>query len=186
MLATEKAPQSPTRTTWDLDPVHSEIGFAVRHLMISSVKGRFQSFDAQVELNEADLSDSAIRVEIDAASIDTRSAQRDEHLRSADFFDAGNHPKIVFVSRRIERLAADRYAVTGDLTIRGVMQEVTLSAELAGRSRMWGNEVLGLSLTGTIDRREFGLLWNQAVETGGIAVGNEVRLIIEAELKRPV
>jgi polyisoprenoid-binding protein YceI len=177
--------QTANRTKWELDAVHSEVGFAVKHLMISTVKGRFQKFDAQVELNEADLTDSTIRVTIDVSSIETRAGQRDDHLRSADFFDAANHPQIEFVSRQIEQDGADKFVVTGDLTIRGVTKEVKLDAELSGRSRMWGNEVMGFTLTGTVDRREFGLLWNQAVETGGVVVGNDVKLHIEAELKRP-
>jgi polyisoprenoid-binding protein YceI len=184
MLTTTQT-KSAGRTTWELDAVHSEIGFAVRHLMISTVKGRFQNFAAQIELNDADLTDSSLRVEVDVTSIDTRSAQRDDHLRSADFFDAANHPKMVFQSRRIEKVEEDHYVVTGDLTIRGVTHEVKLDAEVAGPSRMWGNEVIGVTLTGTIDRREYGLLWNQAVETGGVVVGNEVKLLIEAEVKKP-
>jgi polyisoprenoid-binding protein YceI len=185
MLATAET-KTAARTTWELDPVHSEIGFAVRHLMISTVKGRFQNFNAQIELNDSDLTDSSIRVEVDVASVDTRSGQRDDHLRSADFFDAANHPKMVFQSRSIEKVGDDRYLVTGDLAIRGVTHEVKLDAEVAGRSRMWGNEVIGVSLTGVIDRREYGLLWNAAVETGGVVVANEVKLHIEAEVKRPL
>jgi polyisoprenoid-binding protein YceI len=183
-MTTAQAVKASQRAHWILDPSHSEIGFAVKHLMISTVKGRFESFDAQIELDETDPTDGEIRVSIDADSINTRFKQRDDHLRSADFFDAATHPKIEFVSRSIERVSDDHFRVVGDLTIRGVTREVELDAEVAGRSREWGKEIMGVSLTGSVDRRDYGLLWNQAVETGGIAVGNEVSLNIQVELQR--
>jgi polyisoprenoid-binding protein YceI len=183
-MTTTHATHAAERTRWNLDASHTEIGFSVKHLMISNVKGRFENFEADIEFDESDPTEGEIRVSIDVDSIDTRFKQRDDHLRSADFFDAANHPKIEFVSRRIERVGDEHYRVIGDLTIRGVTREVALDAETNGPSRAWGKEILGVSLTGTVDRREYGLLWNQALETGGIAVGNAVTLSVQAELQK--
>lgn len=171
-------------TKYNLDPSHSEIGFSVKHLMVTNVKGRFHTFDAQVELDEQDLTNSKLSVSIDTASIDTRNEQRDGHLRSADFFDAENHPKVTFESRRIERAAADdMYKVIGDLTIRGVKREITLDAEETGRGKdPWGGSRIGFELRGKLNREEFGLKWNQALETGGVLVATDVKLVIDIEV----
>lgn len=170
---------------WQLDSAHSEVGFSVRHLMIANVRGRFQDVRTDLRLDENDLTRSTVAVEIGARSIDTGVAQRDEHLRSPDFFDAENHPTIRFASSRVEQESDDRYRVIGDLTIRGVTREVTLNAELRGPEKdPWGGERLGVTATTKIDRRDFGLTWNQALEAGGLAVAHDVAITIELELIR--
>lgn len=169
--------------SWQLDPSHSHVGFAVKHLMVSTVRGQFHQYSATIDLDTADLTKARIRAEIDVASIDTREEKRDEHLRSADFFDAAQHPKIVFVSKSITRVDDETYRVIGDMTIRGTTREVTLDAEYAGVQKdPWGGTRTGFSLTGSVDRREFGLTWNAALETGGVLVGDKVKLAIEVEL----
>src|SRR5688572_7401322 len=138
-MSTAFATPSQTATVWNLDPAHTDIGFAVKHLMVTNVKGRFEKATGTIELDQEDLTRSSAHVEIDVTSIDTRQSGRDEHLRSADFFDAENHPKIVFESRRIERVKDDRYRLLGDLTIRGTTRPVTLDAEITGPSSdPWG------------------------------------------------
>lgn len=174
---------SPKLVTYNLDPSHSEIGFSVKHLMVTNVKGSFHKFDANVQLDEEDLTNSRLSVTIDAASIDTRNADRDAHLRSADFLDVENHPHVTFVSKRIERVEGNRYRVTGDLSIRGAVREVTLDAEETGRGRdPWGGSRIGFELRGRINREEYGLTWNQALETGGVLVSPEVKLVIDVEV----
>lgn len=169
-------------TTWQIDPTHSEVGFSVKHLMISTVRGRFSGVKGTVQLDSEDISRSSVEVEIDAATIDTREEKRDGHLRSPDFFDVEQHPTITFRSRRIEPLGGDRFKVTGDLTIRGVTREVVLEATDEGRERdPWGGDRAGFTASGKIDRREFGLTWNQALETGGVLVSNDIKLSIEAQ-----
>lgn len=169
-------------TTWQIDPTHSEVGFSVKHLMISTVRGRFSGVKGSVFLDSEDISRSSVEVEIDATTIDTREEKRDGHLRSPDFFDVEKFPKITFRSRRIEPLGGDRYRVTGDLTIRDVTREVVLEATDEGRGRdPWGGERAGFTAAGKIDRREFGLTWNQALETGGVLVSNDIKLSIEAQ-----
>lgn len=172
-------------STWKLDPTHSEFGFVVKHLMVTNVKGNFETANAEIELQEEDLTKSKARIEIDTASVNTRMGQRDEHLRSADFFDAANHPKLVFETRRIERVADDRYRVFGDITIRGVTKPLTLVGEVSGPvTDPWGGERIGLNLHGTLSRSEFGLTWNPTLEKGGFVVGDEVKLAIDVELIR--
>lgn len=169
-------------TTWQIDPTHSEVGFSVKHLMISTVRGRFSGVKGSVLLDSEEISRSSVEVEIDAATIDTREEKRDGHLRSPDFFDVEKHPTITFRSRRIERLGSDRFRVTGDLTIRGVTREVVLEATDEGRERdPWGGDRAGFTASGKIDRREFGLTWNQALEAGGVLVSNDIKLSIEVQ-----
>ena len=183
-MATTQAPaQAGTgRTTWNVDPTHTNVEFAVRHMMISTVKGRFADVKGTVDADEADPTRSSVRVEIGAASIDTRAEQRDAHLRSADFLDAERYATITFVSKRIERVG-QRLRLIGDVTIRGVTRELALTVELEGRGRdPWGNERAGFHAAGTLDRKDFGLTWNQALETGGILVGDEVKISVDAEL----
>lgn len=169
-------------TTWTLDPVHTQVEFAVKHMMIAKVKGRFTGVTGTIEMDEADPSRSSVVVEIDASTIGTRDEQRDAHLRSADFMDVENYPKIVFRSRRIEPVAENRFRVVGDLAIRGVTREVVLEATDEGRGKdPWGGERAGFSATTRIDRLDYGLTWNQALETGGILVGNEVVISLEVE-----
>lgn len=167
---------------WTLDPSHSHVEFAVKHMMIATVKGRFADVEASLTTAGEDLEDASVVVEIDASSIDTRDSKRDQHLRSADFFGAETHPKLTFRSKRIERSGEDRYRMTGDLTIRDVTRDVVLDVVEEGRGvDPWGGERLGFTAQGRIDRTDFGLEWNQALETGGVLVGQDVRLTIDAE-----
>jgi polyisoprenoid-binding protein YceI len=165
-----------------IDTSHSEVGFSVRHMVIAKVRGYFTKWSATIEAPNDDLEKAKLTVSIDAASIDTREAKRDAHLRSADFFDADQHPKLEFVSTKIER-SGDRYSVTGDLTIRGVTKPVVLAVESLGSGKdPWGNTRLGFSARATIARKEWGLNWNQALELGGVLVGEDVTLEIEAQV----
>jgi polyisoprenoid-binding protein YceI len=174
--------QTQTQTTWQIDPAHTEVGFSVKHLMISTVRGRFAGVQGTIVLDEVNPANSSAEVEIDAATIDTRAAQRDAHLRSADFFEVERYPTITFRSARVERVGDDRYRIVGDLTIRGVTREVVLDATDEGRGRdPWGGDRLGFSATTTIDRSDFGLTWNQALETGGVLVSNEIKISIDVE-----
>jgi polyisoprenoid-binding protein YceI len=167
--------------TWDIDVSHSAIHFFVRHMVISKVHGRFAKWAGTIALDEQDLTRSQVEVRIDAASIDTQVADRDAHLRSADFLDVASYPELTFRSKRIEK-DGDRFRVTGDLSLHGVVREVTLDAEFAGTGRdPWGNDRAGFSAKATLDRREFGLVWNAALETGGLLVGEKVEIAIELE-----
>jgi polyisoprenoid-binding protein YceI len=183
---TNTATATATETsTWIVDPAHAEVGFAVKHLMISTVRGRFGVVEGNVVLDEADPSKSTVDVTIDVTSIDTRQEMRDNHLRSPDFFDVENHPKMHFVSRKVVGDITDDFKVIGDLTIRGNSREVTLDVSLTGRGNdPWGNERAGFEAKGKISRSQFGLLWNQALETGGAVVGDEVKISIDVELIR--
>jgi polyisoprenoid-binding protein YceI len=169
-------------TTWSVDPTHTHIEFAVRHLMISTVKGRFAEFSGVVQLDPADLTTASLDVTIDVASLDTRVADRDNHLRSADFFDAATHPTITYVSRKVVP-QGDEYRVIGDLTIRGVTREVPLAVSLEGQAKdPWGNQRMAFAATTKINRADFGLTWNAALEAGGVVVGEEVKISIDVEL----
>lgn len=172
-----------TRTTWTVDSAHAEVGFAIKHLMISTVRGRFAGVTGTVELDEADPSSSKVNVEIDVRSIDTRQEQRDNHLRSPDFFDVEKYPTMHFTGKRIEGDTTGKFHLIGDLTIRGISHEITLDVSSEGRVRdPWGNDRAGFSATGKISRQAFGLTWNQLLEAGGVAVSDEVRLSIDVEL----
>ncbi|HXT18574.1 MAG TPA: YceI family protein [Gemmatimonadaceae bacterium] len=174
-------------STWTIDPTHAEVAFAVRHLMLATVRGRFGTVSGTIELNEAAPAKSTVDVTVDIASIDTRQEMRDNHLRSADFFDVANHPTLHFVSTRVEGDITGEFRLIGDLTIRGTTKEVTLNVSLQGRGRdPWGNERAGFEATGKLNRKDFGLTWNQALETGGVAVGDEVKLSIDVEIVRQV
>ena len=173
---------APARTRWAVDASHSNVEFSIRHLMIASVKGRFAAVEGTVETDEADPTKTVIDVTMDAASIDTRMPQRDEHLRSADFFDVANFPRLTFKSRRIERDGED-FKVVGDLTIRGVSREVTLDVTSHGRQTdPWGGQRAGFEARGRIKRSDFGLTWNQALEAGGVVVGDDVKISLDVEL----
>lgn len=177
----------PTTTTWTIDPTHAEVAFAVRHLMLATVRGRFGTVSGTVEIDEARPERSSVDVTIDVTSIDTRQEMRDNHLRSADFFDVANHPTLTFKSKRVEGDITGEFRVTGDLTIRGTARPVTLDVSLEGRGRdPWGNERAGFEAKGKISRSEFGLTWNQALETGGVAVGDEVKISIDVEIVKQV
>jgi polyisoprenoid-binding protein YceI len=171
--------------TWTVDPAHSNVEFSIRHLMISTVKGRFGGVAGSVVIDEADPSKSNLDITIDVSSIDTREAQRDAHLRSADFFDVETFPSMTFRSSRVGRIAEHEFKVVGDLTIRNQTRSVVLDVTAEGRGKdPWGGERAGFSAVGKIKRSDFGLTWNQALETGGVVVGDEVKISIDAELIR--
>ncbi|MDZ5783058.1 YceI family protein [Marinococcus luteus] len=174
------------KTVWSVDPVHSEIGFSVKHMMISKAKGTFDKFDATLKVDVEDLTDAEIEVVIDVASINTSDENRDGHLRSADFFDAENYPNMTFVGKEIKKTGESEYDVTGDLTIKGTTKEVTVDVTFEGQSKdpMSGNIVAGFSGETTINRKEFGLTWNATLETGGVLVGEDVKINIEMELHK--
>jgi polyisoprenoid-binding protein YceI len=168
-------------TPWNIDVTHSAVQFHVRHMIISKVHGRFAKWSGALQLDTADLTRSSVAVTIDAASIDTQVADRDAHLRSPDFLDVAAHPAITFTSKRVEKAGAG-YRVVGDLGIRGTVREVVLEAEFAGTGKdPWGNQRAGFSARTTIDRRDFGLTWNAALEAGGVLVGEKVEISIELE-----
>jgi len=170
------------RHTWTIDPDHTVVEFAVKHMMISTVKGHFGGVSGAIELDEEDVTQSSVSVEIDAATVDTRAEQRDAHLRSADFFDVENHPKITFRSRRVERTGDDTFRVVGDLTIRGVTKEVVLETTDLGRGKdPWGGERVAFEATTSINREEFGLTWNAALEAGGVLVGPTVKITLAVQ-----
>jgi len=169
------------RNRWEIDVGHSAIHFWVRHLVISKVHGRFARWSGSVDLDDADFTRSTVAVRIDAASIDTQVADRDNHLRSPDFLDVERHPELTFTSKRIEK-AGEGYRVVGDLQLHGVVREVSLDAEFAGFVKdPWGNERAGFSATASLDRKDFGLTWNAALEAGGVVVGERVEITIELE-----
>ena len=174
-----------TTSNWNLDTAHSGINFTVRHMVVSKVRGRFAKFTGSVALDESDFTRSVVEAAIDASSIDTGTAQRDDHLRSADFFDVERFPELRFRSTRIEKVAADRYRMTGELTVRDVMRPITLDTEYGGRGKdPWGNERVGFTARGALDRKDFGLKWNQALETGGVLVSDRVELELEVQAVR--
>ncbi|MCB0602583.1 MAG: YceI family protein [Saprospiraceae bacterium] len=163
------------KTVWKLDPAHSEITFKVKHMMISNVKGAFNMF--QAEIQGEDFTKSKITVDINAASIDTNSPDRDAHLKSADFFDTENYPTLHFESTSFTKVKGDEYELKGFLTMKGVRNEVTLEVEFGGINKdPWGHEKAGFSVEGKINRKDWGLNWNAALETGGVLVSDEVRL----------
>jgi polyisoprenoid-binding protein YceI len=171
----------PAAGTYVLDPSHSQVGFAVRHVMISKTRGRFSDFAGTVEIGENPL-ESSVSVEIQTASIDTRDEQRDGHLRSGDFFDAEAHPTMTYRSRSVRPAGDGSYVVDGDLTIKGVTRSVPLELTFeGGAADPWGNLRIGFSAKAELDREAFGLTWNQALETGGFVVGKKVTIEIEAE-----
>ncbi len=164
---------------YDIDTSHSGIHFSVRHMMIAKVRGAFSSWSGRLTLDESDLSKSSFTATINAASIDTKDEKRDGHLKSADFFDAEKYPALTFVSRRVEAKGSD-LKVTGDLTIRGVTREVTLDVERNGAGKdPWGNARQAFSARGSVDRRDYGLTWNAALETGGVLVGEKVEIELD-------
>ncbi|HEY0876741.1 MAG TPA: YceI family protein [Vicinamibacterales bacterium] len=172
-------------TVWEMDPAHSSVEFAVKHMMFTTVRGRFKTFTGTIQVNENNPDESRVVVEIDAASIDTGVADRDAHLRSADFLDVENHPKITFRSTGIKgphKKEGDRFSLTGELEIRGQAMPVTLETTFEGvGTDPWGKQRAGFAAQTEIDRREWGLRWNQALETGGILVGNSVKIELEVQ-----
>jgi len=171
-----------TTSNWNIDAAHSGINFSVRHMVVSKVRGRFGKYAGAVQLDERDLTRSTMQATIDTSSIDTGAPQRDTHLRSADFFDAEKFPEIRFQSRRIEKVDDAHYRVVGDLTIREVTSEVSLDVEYGGQAKdPWGNERIGFIAKTAFDRKDFGLGWNQALEAGGVLVGDRVDVELEVQ-----
>jgi polyisoprenoid-binding protein YceI len=170
-------------TTWKIDPAHTNVEFSVRHLMITTVKGRFTDVTGTVKSHDGDPAKGEVDITIGAASIDTREPQRDAHLRSADFFDAETFPTLAFRSKRIERVRGEDFTLVGDLTIHGVTREVALDVTSEGRVKdPWGGDRAGFSATTKIKRSDFGLTWNQLLEAGGVAVGDDVKISLDVEL----
>ncbi|MDP2308552.1 MAG: YceI family protein [Pseudomonadota bacterium] len=172
-----------SNSSWNFDTAHSSITFSIRHLVISKVHGRFTRWTGAFALDAEGTSPGTISAAIEVASIDTNEAQRDGHLRSPDFFDAERFPTMSFASTRIRRIDDSAVEITGQLTIRDVSREVTLAADFGGRvTDPWGNQRLGYSAKTTINRKDFGLGWNQVLEAGGVVVGEKVEIAIEVEL----
>lgn len=173
--------QTHTAGRYALDVAHSSVEFTVRHLMISKVRGRFAKFEGTLSLPDGSDLPSALEVSVDAASIDTREEQRDAHLRSADFFETEKYPTLRFVSKRIEG-SSSHFRVTGDLTIHGVTREVTFDAQFEGRGGdPWGGQRVAYSASAAVNRKDFGLAWNAALETGGVVVSDEVKIELNVE-----
>ena len=172
-------------TIWQLDPAHTSVEFAVKHMMFTTVRGRFKTFTGSVHINERNPEQSRVEVTIDPASLDTGVSDRDVHLRSGDFLDVENHSKIVFRSTRVDgahKKEGDRFKVAGELEIRGKSMPVTLDATFEGLGKdPWGKQRAGFAARAEIDRREWGLRWNQALETGGVLIANSVKIEIEAQ-----
>ena len=174
---------STQETKWEVDPTHSKIGFKVKHLMISNVTGTFREFEGSISSIGNDFSKSVISLSINSASVDTEIGDRDAHLKSGDFFDVEIFPKITFTGSGLKDLGDDLYELTGDLTINGITNPATLSVEFGGiNSDPWGNVKAGFSVTGKIKRKDWGLTWNAALETGGVLVGEEVKINCDIQL----
>jgi polyisoprenoid-binding protein YceI len=168
--------------TWQVDGAHSAVNLAVRHMVISKVRGHFGKWSAKLQLDTAELTRSSVEVEIEAASIETGVADRDTHLRSPDFLDAAKYPTLRYRSRRVEAVSKDRLRVVGDLTIRDVTREVVLDVEYGGQGKdPWGNTRVGFTAATSLNRKDFGLTWNQALETGGVLVADRVDIEIELQ-----
>jgi len=175
-------PQTAT-SAWNIDPAHSVVEFKVRHMMISNVKGQFTVITTSMTLDPNDITKSRIEASADAASINTRDAQRDGHLKSPDFFDVERYPSLVFTSTRVERKNEDQLAVTGNLTIHGITREVVFNVEgpTPPHKDPWGSTRIGVSASARINRKDFGLNWNAALEAGGLLVGEEVTITLDVE-----
>jgi polyisoprenoid-binding protein YceI len=175
---TAAVPTGIAQGTWNIDPSHSSVEFQVKHMGLATVKGFFDEFEGKIEVAE----DGTISASgaVDAASLNTRSQQRDDHLRSADFFDVENHEKLSFQSTKVEQLDDETYRITGDLTIRGTTKEVVFEGVTQGVDQdPWGNTRVGLEVVGQIERSDFGLSWNQALESGGVLVGKKVKILLD-------
>jgi len=177
-------PAAAFASTWNIDPAHSDVGFKVRHLMITDVRGNFEKHQGQIVLDDRDVTRSKVEVSIDTASINTRIQKRDDHLRSADFFDVAKYPTMTFVSSKVTRAGDGKLAVTGDLTLHGVTREVVLDVEgpTDEIKDLWGGVRRGASATTKINRKDFGLTWNKALETGGVAVADDILITLEIEM----
>ena len=178
-LQTERGMIQVPAGTWKADPAHSSVAFEVKHMMIATVRGHFSRFDGTLEAEE-DPTASRAHGWVDVASIDTGNADRDAHLRSAEFFDAERYPQATFESRRIEHIEGGRYLVTGDLTIKDVTREVEAEVTVQGAAQdPWGHERVGIEIRGGINRTDFGLTWQQLLASGGMLVGEEVKLLLD-------
>ncbi|MFT4414025.1 YceI family protein [Fredinandcohnia humi] len=174
-----------TKAKWAVDASHSSVDFSVKHMMIAKVKGSFQNFEASIEADPTDLTTADIEFKVDLASVDTKNTDRDNHLRSADFFDVENHPAMTFKSTSIVKTDDGEYDVTGDLTIRGTTKPETFKVVFEGQGKdPWGNEKVGFSAEGSINRSDYGLVWNAALETGGVLVGDQVKISLEIEAQK--
>ncbi|MGC4094844.1 MAG: YceI family protein [Polyangiaceae bacterium] len=170
-------------TTYKIDAAHSEVAFTVRHMMFAKVRGQFKSWSAELNYDAQAPEKSSVSADIETGSIDTREAARDTHLRSADFFDAEQFPKMSFKSKSVQSAGKGRYKLVGDLSIRGTTREISLDVEETGRGKdPWGNARIGFSVTGSLSRSEWGLKWNQALEAGGVLVSDKVDIEIEAQV----
>lgn len=171
-----------TKAKWVIDTTHSSIEFSVKHMMIAKVKGSFDRFSAAIEADPTDLTTANIEFTVDAASINTRNSDRDAHLRAEDFFDVENYPTLTFKSTKIVKKDDDEYEVTGDLTIRDVTRQETFLVTFEGQGKdPWGNEKVGYSAEGKINRSDYGLTWNAALETGGVLVGDQIKISLSIE-----
>jgi len=174
---------SAQTTRWELDPSHSELGFRAKHLLIATTKGKFTDYKVTVLSDKADFTDAKIEVIAKVKSIFTDNNDRDNHLRSADFFDAEKYPELKFVGKSVKKVSGNKYKVTGDLTMKNVTKTVTLDMEFGGVVKdPWGNTKAGFTLTGELNRFDYGLAWNKAIETGGLVVDKMIKLDIEIEL----
>ena len=184
-MVTAVATETKTKTVWAIDPAHSSVEFAVKHMMFATVKGRFAAFAGTVTTHPEDPTEGEVDFSIDAASIDTRDDKRDEHLRSNDFFGAGDHPQLGFRGTRVEHLPGPAFKVHGDLTMKGVTRPVVLDATFNGSGpNPWGQTVASWSATTEIDREDWGMNFNAALEAGGVLVGTKVKVAIELEAAR--
>jgi polyisoprenoid-binding protein YceI len=172
-------------TTWQVDPAHTHVEFAVKHLMIATVRGRFSDVTGTVIVPDGDFSRAQVEATVNVASVDTREPQRDAHLKSPDFFEVDKYPTMTFRSRRVEHVSRDskQYRLIGEFTLHGVTKEVALDATLEGVAKdPYGNNRAGFSATGKLNRKDFGLGWNQLLETGGVVVGDEVKISIDSQV----
>ncbi len=180
------APGLAFAAQYDIDPSHSQAQFTVRHMMVTNVRGEFGKLQGALTLDEKDLKASKVEATIDTASINTREPKRDEHLKSPDFFDVAKHPQMTFKSTQFKKAGKDKYKVTGDLTIRGVTKQVVLDVEIPATEAKdpWGNVKRGAVATTEINRKDYGLNWNQALETGGVMVGDTVKVQLDLQLTK--
>jgi len=182
LAAVLAAPTLALAAPWALDAAHSKAGFKVRHMMVSWTEGQFKTVDAKIDYDEKKPQNLKIEATIDVASVDTNNDKRDEHLRSADFFDVANHPKMTFKSTKVKVNKDGSLKVTGDLTMRGVTKSVVLDVEKPGvGTNPWGQQVFGTTATTKLNRKDFGLVWNQGLETGGLLVGEDVHVTLNLE-----
>lgn len=179
-------PALASASTWKIDPDHSNIGFKVRHLMVSNVKGSFEKHNGIVQIDDKDITKSRVEVTIDTASVNTNVGKRDVHLRSADFFDVAKYPTMTFTSKKVSKAGKGKLKVTGDLTLHGVTKEVVLNVEGPARESKdpWGNLRTGAVASTKINRKDFGLVYNSVLETGGVAIGEEVEINLEVEMMK--